>query len=537
MTPPNSLRYPILLCLVLLTALALRLYNVGFPSIGYHNMQENDYMSTAYNMDKTGDYITKTVYYNNISAGDMPAKADPQPPLVSYQTLMAWKLFGENLWAPRLINIAFGVLSILVIYLISGLLFDDRRISLFVAFSLAIMPLAVFFSRNLQPESPALFFMLLGNLLYLRFVFLRKRRDLAFGGIAFSAAWLYKFGFIIGALPFLLYLPQVIRDRRGKGSLPLLAAFAIPYMMIFIVIYFLYSQGQLSSGFLKEMKPLEPFSYSYWKEHAGVIWHYVKDENFNLVFLTSAVIGTVLALIRRKSRAELYIIGWAGAIIPYIAFFSTALAQNSYCQMPFVGFVCVSGAYAALSVSELLKKVFKKDLLPIVLVAVMAVAAPFARDSIMKMHSTVFAGVDVAGESLRGFTKPDEHIFLFTHAQGYGIARYARRYAEWTYGLEEFKAKENKYGIRYICIYPAELTSTLKQKSPQLFTYIQNNYHIKEAGLTEEPHRLFYLILEKGALPEPQNFLESISGKSYLKTIYRITDRYIFFYVLRPAKP
>jgi len=133
------------------------------------------------------------------------------------------------------------------------------------------------------------------------------------------------------------------------------------------------------------------------------------------------------------------------------------------------------------------------------------------------MHSTIFAGVDVAGESLRGFTNPDEHFFLLSYSQGYGITRYAQRYADWTYEIQEFKEKEKTLGIRYICVYPAEYILSLKNDRPELFRYIRDNYHVKEGGMIEEPRHLFYLILEKGKGAGREDFMESISGQIQLR--------------------
>ena len=530
MSPSHKLQNTLMLCAILLAGLALRLYNLDFPSIGYHNMQENGYMAIAHEMERTHDYVTKRVYFGDL----LHAKADPEPPLVSYQTIISWRIFGENLWGPRLFNVIFGVSAILIIYFISNLLFNDRRLALFASLSLAVMPLAVFFSRNLQPESPALFFMLLGSLFYLKFISTRKNYNLILGGLSFSAAWLYKFSFIIGILPFLFLLPLKSR-KRGDRNLSLSGVLSLlaPYSVIAIAAFILLRSGQFSFDNFNARTLLDIFSPSYWKEYGKTIWFYMRYENFTPIFILLSILGIIMAFFKRKSLADRYIIGWTATAIPYLIFFSGPIAQNNYCQMPFLILVSVSTAYAASSISEAIKKIIKKDALVIVLIMIAASSGLFVRDSIMRMHSTVFAGVDVAGESLRGFTNPGERIFLLTHAQGNGIARYAQRYADWTYDLKDFKDKEKKFGIRYLCVYPAEFIRAMEKDDPGLFNYIKNNYHIKEAGLTDEPQYLFYVILEKGE--GSKNFTDTISGERYLKTIYRIAGRYIFFYVLRPA--
>lgn len=196
-----------ILLVILVIGFLLRTFNLDFPSIGYHNMKENEYLSMAQEMNRSGDYTSRKIYFYFSFDKDPRVKWYPQVPLVSYQTVLAWKALGENLWAPRLVNAAFGLFSIITMYLIAQLLFKNAIVSLFASLIMALMPLAIFFSRNLQPESPGFFFMLLGTLFYLRFAATVKKQNLLWAGLAFSIAWTYKFSFIFGMLPVLFYLP------------------------------------------------------------------------------------------------------------------------------------------------------------------------------------------------------------------------------------------------------------------------------------------------------------------------------------------
>ena len=138
----------IFLILVLILGLAIRCYNLNFPSLGYHNTKENEYLSMAQLMSKTGDYTSKKVYFLNALEEDPTIRDNLQAPLIAYQILLAWNIFGENLWAPRLFNILFSVLSIVVLYFICSLLFNNKILSLLGASFLAVIPLGAFFSRN-----------------------------------------------------------------------------------------------------------------------------------------------------------------------------------------------------------------------------------------------------------------------------------------------------------------------------------------------------------------------------------------------------
>ncbi len=527
---------------ILLLGFGLRIYNVNFPSIGYHSIRENEYLSMAQEMRRTNDFIAKRIYFYNAFEEKPGAKFHPRPPLISYQTLIAWKLFGENLWGARLINIFFGVLAVLAIYFIALLLFRDTLLSLYCALLLGIMPLAVFFSRNLMPESPAFFFMILGSLFYLKFISSFKKYNLFLGGILFSVAWLYEFNFLIGLFPFIFCFPFKSLFKSKNELLKTVAAFFSPYAIIAGVLMWLRHIGcwEFTGWEFAGVKFSQIFTPAYWARYGHAIWWYTKGENFTIVFLLTTLFGVITAFFKRGGLLNRYIIGWALSLIPYAMMCSELIKDASFYQMPYLVLVCVSTTYTILYISESIKEFIKKDIILslmslFLMAAILGVSIPFAHASLKRMHGTAFFGMDVAGESLREFTRPGEHIFLYTHVQGKGIARYARRYAGWTEDLEDFKDKEKRFNVRYICFYPAEFAFRLKANNPSLFGYIQNNYHIKEAGLVAEQNsKVYYIILERGKGSDPETFLQSFSGPRELRTIYRVLGKYIFFYSLRP---
>ncbi len=521
----------IILGLIILLGLALRSYNLDFPSIGYHNMKENEYLSMAQEMNRTKDYITRRVYFYHSFEENPVMRLYPQPPMVSYQTLIAWGLLGENLWGARLFNILFGTASILIIYLIALLLFSNTSGALACAFLLAIMPLAVFFSRNLQPESPAFFFLLLASLFYLRFLFKFKKRDLFMGGLALSLAWLYKFSFLIGIFPLLFCIPFKGITQDKKELLKYILTFCLSYIFLLLSVLWLKSVGQWQFEQLDRVRLLEVFSLSYWEKYGRMIWWYVQGENFTPPFTWLTFLGIIIAFVVRKGLLERYIIGWSATLIPYSIIFSDYINQHNYYQMPFLVLVSLASIYSLSFISRFIKKFLKKEAFIFVLAVAVALAGFPVYSAIARMHAAVFLGEDVAGESLKELTSPGERVFLFTHCQGYGIARYAQRYMDWPVGIEDFKEKEAKFKVRYICIYPSERAGLIDQR---IFNYMRDNYHIKEIGLTEQPNNVVYFILEKGKGSDQKGFLKSFSGKMQPRTIYKLMGRYIFFYTIRP---
>lgn len=533
----TMIKQTIILAAVCVLGFALRWYSPDFPSIGYHNMKENEYLSMSEEMLRTGDFLTRRIYFYNAFAPNPTMQLYPQPPLVSYQILAAWKLFGQNLWGPRLINIVFGTLTIPVVYASALVFFSSVPAALFSAFLLAIMPLGVFFSRNLQPESPAFLFLSLGVLCYLRFFSSFRKYNLVIGGFSFFIAWLYKFSFLIGLLPLLFCFPYRRLLAERKERLGRLAAFILPYLAVLAAMFWLKRIGQWQfeqQETLGRIRLFALFTPDYWLKYGRMIWWYVSGENFTIIYALLAAFGILAAFIRRKGLVDRYLIGSVAAIVLYGMVFSDHINQHNYYQMPFLGMVCIASAYTVFAFSRIARAIFDREVFAALAVAVAAVSAPFAYAAISRMHGTVYLGLDVAGESLKEFTRPDERVFLLTFAQGYGIARYAQRYVGWTDDLKDFQEKEQGFGIRYICFYPAELAHVLRNKNPELFAHIRHNYHVKEVGMSEEPNKIYYVILERGrGSDEDENFLTSFSGAMQLKTIYKMFGRYVFFNTLR----
>lgn len=521
---------------IILFGLFLRVYNLNSPSIGYHNMKENEYLSIAQEMERTQDFITRRIYFYN-AFDDVPImKIYPQIPLISYQTLIAWKFFGHNMWAPRLFNVIFGALSILIIYAITNLLFNNITLSLFSAFLLAIMPLSVFFSRNLQPEGPAFFFMLLGNLFYLRFCRRLKKSNFFWGGICFSIAWVYKSTFIFGIIPFLICFDFKQILKKKNINLGLILSFLTPFLLIFIVNAWLKITGQdkMQQGLLSRINIFQLFSPLYWQTYGQRIWRYTFFENFAMIPLFAALSGIFIALFKRKTLIERYIIGWAVAIVFYCIIFSDFINQHNYYQMPFLTLICIAASYAALFISGQIKRLFKIDFLKLTTVFIALAAMPFAFSSLLAMHDKVFWAEDIAGESLKKFTKPGARIFLYTHGQGNAIARYAHRYMGWPKTLAEFKVNEKKFGIKYICFYPYFFMRDLKENSPEFFKYIDSNYHTKEEGFVKTSNTMYpaYLILEKNNGLNFTNVSEFAQKGMELRKTYKIFGKLTSCYSL-----
>lgn len=523
------------LVLIIFLGLIFRIYNLDFPSIGYHNMKENEYLSIAEEMLKSKDLITRRSFLYELADG-LKKNYYPQVPLVSYQILLAWKIFGNNLWGPRLFNVLFGLFSILVIYFMGWELFKSKKISLAAAFLMAVFPLAVFFSRNLQPESPALFFMSLAHLFYLKFFSGGRRKFLFLGGCFLSLAALYKFSFLFGILPFIFFVSVGSILKNKTRMIKDLFVALVPFSIFLAGMFWLKLTGQWGYVELDRIRLFDIFSLTYWLKNSWFILHYLVEENFTLPFVGLTLLGIGLALNQNfKGLMERYIVGWSLMILLYSMVFSDYIHQHNYYQMPFLPLVCLASVYALKRIADFFFRFLKRDWFIYLFLLVFSFSLDKMFESIINMHKTVFLGADVAGDSLREFTRPEERIFVLTHGQGYAVVRYAQRYALWAYSVSDFIRNEEKFSVRYICVYPAKLIFYLKKYHPHLFDYIENNYHFKEVGFVPQSKTIEYIILERGAGMDIEGFLQkfTFADEKNLRRIYKLPFKRVAFYTLR----
>lgn len=93
---------------------------------------------------------------------------DFKPGLYFYIVLPFVKVLGLNEWAVRIPGASFGVLSVLVLYLLVDELFKNKRLSLISALFLAISPWHLQFSRGGWEANAATFFILTGFYFFIK---------------------------------------------------------------------------------------------------------------------------------------------------------------------------------------------------------------------------------------------------------------------------------------------------------------------------------------------------------------------------------
>jgi len=501
---------------------------LNFPAIGYHNMKENNFISIAKNMMHTGNFIDRSVYYKNAFEDKKDFGEYPQIPFVSYQIILGYKLFGDNLWFPRLVNIMFMVFSIIVMFLLAHRFTKEYIYSVFTSLLMSILPLGIYCSRNLQPESGAFFFMLLGNLFFIKFIQKFKKHNLVLFSFCFAMTLAYKGAFLFGFLPCFFIFPyrRYLRHRNLKAIITQVGLVLFP-VAVLISYWVVVGQINIYSEGVSRVDLLRIFSKAYWDENAWLIWRYTKRENFTLVYFLlfiGAMIRVWFSRIKDKVSLANYLRAWSIGVVIYCVVFSDFINKHNYYQMPFLGFVSLSIVYFLKEIScffsRILRINMRKEIFSVIFALVFALSFSAAQKTTGEQFSTIFPGGDIVGRLIKDLTTQEDRIFIFTGPQGYSSCTYAERKCGWVDSLEEFKATEEKFKIRYVVVYPI---SFFKDMKTDIKDYVFSHYHVKFVGVSMERDTLtpLALVLEQGGTVEDLRFFSKNNKyKLRQKTVY-----------------
>jgi len=197
--------HPILLCLVLALALALRCYHLTDPAWDYHNWRQTITLMVARDYSRHFDLLHPTVSW--ISNG-APAYFNAEFSLQSIIAAIAYRLLGETDVAARIVVIAFSLAGIAWLYQLL-----NRRAGPLAAFTgallLSVLPYSLFFGRVFMPEVPAMSLALGGLSTLDLWTDRRRRRHLIAAAVLTSLAVLQKLTVIFVGLPMSYLFFQV----------------------------------------------------------------------------------------------------------------------------------------------------------------------------------------------------------------------------------------------------------------------------------------------------------------------------------------
>jgi 4-amino-4-deoxy-L-arabinose transferase-like glycosyltransferase len=183
----------LILAAIIILGLFLRIYSLSNNPPGFYS-DEASYAYNAYSILTTGKDE-----HGRMLPLSFEAFGDYKLPVMLYSIVGSFAIFGVSEWSARLPGVIFGVLTIVLIYyLVKELLRFQKKepenefIPLVSSFLLAITPAHIFVSRGTWELTPALFFITLGTVLFLKYVRFNRGFYLAFSATSFIAS-LYSY--------------------------------------------------------------------------------------------------------------------------------------------------------------------------------------------------------------------------------------------------------------------------------------------------------------------------------------------------------
>jgi len=507
----------VVLIFLFLLVVGLRLHDLSAPAIGYHNMKEIEALSVADTMEMTGNFLDRKTTFDNWLT-DKPMTMYAQIPWVSYQVVACRKLFGDSLAWPRLVNIFYMALSVSVFFEITLLLDLSFLAAVCSSVVLAIMPLTNFFSRNLQPESGAFFWMLCSVFVVLKFLRDGRLRWVYLFSLCVAVTASYKMSFLFPLISFGVFVPDLLKRSRGRLLHVLFALILCPAFLV----WWFYLTGQLSfNGSAERIGRGLFFSLGYWKDNGQIFWSYL-TENYGLCLWLFSSVGTLFALpgIFANKKYARFVAGSLFSAGLYCWFFSDYLRMHSYYQFPYAYFVALTAGFFISGFGETYVRICKRPTVYGGLMAALlfAVALPDVIANSQRSYRTKFYGQDVVGKELAPFLKRNEKIVRYGQCQEFAVCRYAGVQCGSADTLDDFIEVEEKIGLRYVLF--SEYGRTLI--APSVWDYIKEHYSIKVVGFvpTNNGAASRWFVLERGGRYDYAGFWDSYGSAARVAAVY-----------------
>ena len=316
-----------------------KLFILGFSiflfSFGAQNLSlefkgdENFYFESAEEMLGTHDVITPRY---------MGEERFQKPIFFYWLILSAFRIFGVSWFAARLPSILFGAFLALLVFAISNLFFEDKKIGLFAALFAVTTPLYYRYARLAVPDMTLVFFTTLALYYFLRFY--KNRQDnksikLFFLALAFAVLVKGLVGLIIPLLIVGIFC--LIKRERPFGPGNVLTGIVIFALIVgpwFYIIYKIHGEAYVDHIWSREI--LQRLGYGY---AGSFITAYFKGFFFYAgalitkflpysLFIPVAFINSLTVLSNRSSdryrederNAHLFLILWIATVFLFFTF-------------------------------------------------------------------------------------------------------------------------------------------------------------------------------------------------------------------------
>ncbi len=315
---------------IVLIGLFLRLVNINAPVLGVHSWRQADTASIARNfLSNNFNFWQPQVNWSGSTNGFVECEF----PLYQYLVAHLYKIFGVNEVFARGLSIVFGCLSIIFLFRLIKRVFDIQ-VAWWGSLFYSILPVCVFYSRTIQPESLMMFLGIFSLERWVAFLDHKNKKNLFFSWLAFTIAVLIK------VLPlFWIGIPILITGFQ-KSLISKYRLYIYPLITI-LICYIWYSHaynlGQ-STGLSFGLWGSDTDRYSW-----AVLFElrYYIDLFFRILFRNYLLLGFPLVLlsIQKVGFNNIFVMGIFSVLLTgFISPISYGI--HEYYQLPMMIFSC-----------------------------------------------------------------------------------------------------------------------------------------------------------------------------------------------------
>jgi len=210
---------------------------------------------------------------NYMESGNLGPTMWNHPNLRNILVYLSMMIFGGGIWGLKIVSLALGTLSVLLMGLTTDRIFRNKEAALMAAFFLAIDPLHIDYSRQAVHEIHMMSFALAGILFAFKFRDDRKPVLLILSGVFFglgiASKWYVAFPLAVTYI-FLVY--GILKDSRTGNNSKLSMGFFISSALIILpfIVYLLTFIPWFGRGYgISEWFSLQNTMYIETKTHTG----------------------------------------------------------------------------------------------------------------------------------------------------------------------------------------------------------------------------------------------------------------------------
>lgn len=352
------------LLLIVLLGLAVRLYKIDSPIADWHSWRQADTAAVTRNFIRMGFNPFFPRYDDMVGISETPI-ANPfrfrfvEFPIYNIATYPFYLIFGTQDKISRLVSVVFSLGSIIFLYLITKK-YSTKIIALTAAFTFAVLPYNVFFSRTTLPE-PTFVFFALGMVYFVdRWIWQSGKKWLAPAFFFTACAFLIKPWAIFYFLP-LLYS---VYKKTGRIWPPpkkfiFFTSLAITPFILWRLWILQQPEGIPASSWLLNGDGIR-FRPAFW-------WWIISERmGREIMGVTGFVLFFIGLIIKPKNSlpreaGNYFLHFWALSIFLYFIVFATGNVRHDYYQImfaPIASIFIASGSINLISASNFVPRIW-----------------------------------------------------------------------------------------------------------------------------------------------------------------------------------